>query len=99
VEKVIDLIEWQRDVRNVFWPKEYVCLMARIEGTIRDKMKERAEWCKSALYKSCRADKYSRAQWDRALLNLIESKEIMRTEGPSKGGRRPIIYKRGRLAV
>jgi hypothetical protein len=90
VERVIKLLEWQKIVRQIYYPVPYDTKEARIEGKIMRKLAEIGiRIGRNDLYKEIRADRVGSTIFNKAIKNLSESKRILISKDPAEGKGRP----------
>ncbi|MBN1843079.1 MAG: DUF3987 domain-containing protein [Deltaproteobacteria bacterium] len=76
VNKVIALIEWQYHVREIYDPIDAEGQVARMEETLRRKLRARGSWKKRELQKSVHYERSGLWVWESATKNLIKNKEL-----------------------
>ena len=90
VERVIELLEWQRRVREIYFPTPYDTREAKIEGKIVRKLIEfGGRIGRSELYREIHGDRSGMSIFNKAIKNLEDGKRIAVIAEPStiKGGR------------
>lgn len=99
VQDTIDLMRWQKIVRDIYWPQAYVNDYARLEGLIRQAMKEKPKWKHTDLFNKCNFRKYGSKIPTICLDNMINNGEIIVSEEVEGGGagRPGKVYKRHKL--
>jgi len=81
--RCIQLLEWQKEVREVYHPVEFVNASAQIENLIRKCVMARSGITKKNLLLQIGSNRFEIQKVDRAILSLVENKEI--SEIPSRG--------------
>jgi len=90
VERVIELLEWQKKVRTIYFPIPYDTREAKIEGKIVRKLIEfSGRLGRSELYREIHGERVGMSIFNKAIKNLEEAKRIVVIAEPSpiKGGR------------
>lgn len=90
VERVIELLEWQRRVREIYFPCPYDTREAKIEGKIVRKLIEfSGRIGRSELYREIHGERVGMSIFNKAIKNLEDAKRIAVIAEPSaiKGGR------------
>jgi hypothetical protein len=80
VERVIKLIEWQKNVRILHRPKEFDNKQAEMEDRIRKAGLEKIRWGRTELYRKVHGDRGGTERFKRALRSL-EGEKVLRIEG------------------
>jgi len=93
VERVIELLEWQRRVRRIYYPIPYDTKEAKVEGKIMRKLAELGgKVGRSELYNAIRADRVGSTLFNKALKNLSENMKIVQKKEDRSGQGRPKEY-------
>jgi hypothetical protein len=90
VERVIELLEWQKKVRTIYFPIPYDTREAKIEGKIVRKLIEfSGRLGRSELYREIHGERVGMSIFNKAIKNLEEAKRIVVIAEMStiKGGR------------
>lgn len=80
VERVIRLMEWQKNVRTLHQPKEFDNQVAKLEDGIRRAGLEKIRWGRTELYKKVHGERGGVERFKRALRSL-EAEKVLRCEG------------------
>ncbi len=76
VQKVIDLLDWQKDIRRIIDPIDGETLIAKIECSIKGALAN-GTLTKRELERKCHKDRYGTYYWKMATQGLIGDKEIL----------------------
>lgn len=86
VERVISLLEWQKNVRMLYQPKDFDNRPARVENMIRRAGLVQKEWSRAELYSKVHAERFGLDVFNRALRNLEEA-GVLSMNGRGKDGK------------
>jgi hypothetical protein len=75
VQKVIDLVEWQHTVREIYDPKDIKGSVANMENRIRNKLNIKPEWKKRDLQRAVNYSQFGIWVFDQAVKNLEKNDE------------------------
>ena len=76
INKVITLLNWQHNVRQVYDPIDAEGKVARMEETIRRTFKTKSEWPTRQLQRKVNYNRHGLWVWESAIKNLRQNQEI-----------------------
>jgi hypothetical protein len=77
VQKVIDLIEWQHNMCEIYDPKDIKGSVAKMEERIRKALNAKPEWNKTKLQRRVNYAQYGIWVFDAAVKNLEKNDECI----------------------
>lgn len=88
VERVISLLEWQKNVREKFYPVSYGTKEAECEGKIMKVLRDKKRMEKRDLYRAIHGERYGgKGTYNKVLKTLADDLDIIIV--PEKTGKRP----------